>query len=619
MNRPITFSEWWQVLQIAQTEDVKQIRRAYAALVKQTRPEDDPEAFQRLRTAYEAAMSWARDRADAQSASGESGSGGYSPTNERTATQRSAADTVGSIDPVASGEKQGNDAGSDIGEQAFQAFDTWLRGLPEDVWHYRISSMGDLASGNDLRIVDSLTKLRLSTAFVHLEFADAFEYHALRYAAHQNAAPAVRLALAEVYSWDRDVRTASRFGQDLARDALWLASADFEMAKFVHGRRGSPATSLLLEGKRPAAAWKPIASDVLDDMRKVLTRLDGELRFLRDRMFDPVLLDAWRNAVLRPRITEGNIASIAAFVVGVITLGGLAISGAGNNALLTFFKAHETLGLLMVLGGGLLTVGAVCGLLLGATYRFGPGLAQGIRNFCSTWEVTIGRKPLVVYGWYGLAMLGCGVSIVGGGGQVATVIVAVLSLAGFGSALLVSLPYILRSLSGLLSFMFFQMGFVTFMWIGLVYRMTSWDLLNCATIAFGAIRMLPEIRERMRNIHEMVPLCALVLLFALDYAGVTISPPMGEHVPTWLLVGTWLWFVLLNLAVSIFFVGYLTHWFFCYPLWAILGSTAAGLLKTLPRYDAAVIGVMVLIVMTGLFELWRLWMLREMGGRRPAV
>jgi hypothetical protein len=49
----------WTLLGIAPTADVREIKRAYARLLKQTRPDDDPEGFQRLREALEAALAQA--------------------------------------------------------------------------------------------------------------------------------------------------------------------------------------------------------------------------------------------------------------------------------------------------------------------------------------------------------------------------------------------------------------------------------------------------------------------------------------------------------------------------------------------------------------------------------
>ena len=52
----------WEVLGIAETRDIREIRRAYAARLKITHPEDDAEGFKQLRAAFELVMSVAEAR-----------------------------------------------------------------------------------------------------------------------------------------------------------------------------------------------------------------------------------------------------------------------------------------------------------------------------------------------------------------------------------------------------------------------------------------------------------------------------------------------------------------------------------------------------------------------------
>ncbi|RMQ49788.1 hypothetical protein ALQ04_01233 [Pseudomonas cichorii] len=54
----------WNVLELDRNADERSIKRQYAKLLKVNRPDEDPEAFQRLRNAYEQALDQARNRSE---------------------------------------------------------------------------------------------------------------------------------------------------------------------------------------------------------------------------------------------------------------------------------------------------------------------------------------------------------------------------------------------------------------------------------------------------------------------------------------------------------------------------------------------------------------------------
>ena len=49
---------FWSILGIQPTNNLKDIKRAYAKQSKVYHPEDDPENFQRLQKAYQEALAW---------------------------------------------------------------------------------------------------------------------------------------------------------------------------------------------------------------------------------------------------------------------------------------------------------------------------------------------------------------------------------------------------------------------------------------------------------------------------------------------------------------------------------------------------------------------------------
>ena len=52
---------YWAILGIPKTKDLREIKRAYARKLKKTKPDEDPEGFKKLHAAYKWATSSARD------------------------------------------------------------------------------------------------------------------------------------------------------------------------------------------------------------------------------------------------------------------------------------------------------------------------------------------------------------------------------------------------------------------------------------------------------------------------------------------------------------------------------------------------------------------------------
>ena len=99
----------WNLLGLEVDADARSIKRRYAQLLKQTRPDDAPEAFQRLREAYEWALEWAGRAQDADE-----------PTAvDEASTPLPFGNGQSTIVPSAETQRQDSD------EQA------WVRSLPD--------------------------------------------------------------------------------------------------------------------------------------------------------------------------------------------------------------------------------------------------------------------------------------------------------------------------------------------------------------------------------------------------------------------------------------------------------------------------------------------------------
>lgn len=91
----------WSILGLsADTADEKQVRSAYARLLKVHRPDADPEGFQRLRTAYEQALQWLQRRAASADEDEDWGADDLEAMPEEEAAAPAAAEAPGVPPPL---------------------------------------------------------------------------------------------------------------------------------------------------------------------------------------------------------------------------------------------------------------------------------------------------------------------------------------------------------------------------------------------------------------------------------------------------------------------------------------------------------------------------------------
>ncbi len=364
----------WQELGIEATRDIREIRRAYAGRLKAAHPEDDPEGFERLRTAYEEALAAAR---------GADGLPGFAGRPAATAEAETVETTPG---PPA-----------DPGSAALEAL---LARVAEG-----------LARGDDETAVSSLGEALQDPRLTNLELRSRFERRLLEEVARWGwTSEPVAAAAIEAFHWNEGVGHLPPGHQDIARGLLGIRGAQDRLEALRQEGRGwfwqflidqGPLAAALLTGRFRPRLFKWLALD--RGIFNAVARLLGELRIfypsLLERDLDPMTVDWWRRSVDRPRgrlVTAVHyLMSAYWFYAGVILVAGYSLDAAWPDWLLA---GLIIIGLLDLIMDAMPLIGTGVYLLLAAGPRALAALGTAGAVGCGWLAVRLERP------WDGLAV-----------------------------------------------------------------------------------------------------------------------------------------------------------------------------------------------------------------------
>lgn len=340
----------WDILGTEPTGDERAIKRAYAKRLKITRPEDDPEAFQQLRDAYEYALHhaprFAEELAELREEAEETEVAAPVVMPEPEAeVQAPVAELWGIVDPVT--------------EQA--PIELW--GVidtppppPAELWGIIEIDPAEEAASIWQACLDQLRQLDAEPSLAHalqdqallkLDVREEFELCALRYCASEGYDIALRDAVFAALGWNHDFSYLARSHGDLVRSAVQRYRADQSFMHFVDFGQNYPGLDCIMSQKPPSAYARQLFDEKFTrQLRELLYTIRWHHGEMLAYKLDTDQFERWEHAVFSKRyfqqtaLQSAGLGFVLHFMLaGVISVAGMSLDDVGSKISLFGFQA----------------------------------------------------------------------------------------------------------------------------------------------------------------------------------------------------------------------------------------------------------------------------------------
>ncbi len=335
MTNPV-HARHWAVLGIEPCSDAASVKRAYARRLKVVRPDDDAQAFQELRRAYEWALDFVNGAAPVvppsspPSAPPAASVQPPQPAEPERPASPAALDfrppqvvqvhrQARPVEPPAP-PPQPDPLPPPLPNPATLAAGAWRSFLAAAAGIAQAAVERDPAAPVDTEVAalkEQLIALLRQPELESLEVRARLGQLALQYAAQESAAPAVRIACFEALGWEGMGRFPGAQTPDYQVQALNRAVADTQFNQLANRARRSAAVKALLAAGPTRIPWLRLYKESFgSEMRQCLHQVRSSMPEVELYRLGRERVEAWADAAFRP--WPGALHYLVAILVGVL-------------------------------------------------------------------------------------------------------------------------------------------------------------------------------------------------------------------------------------------------------------------------------------------------------------